>query len=85
MFDKIKLWWNGIKDWFSRSETIFLARFEAFVGFLVAVGAAFDWSPLLSLGFDTGINWKQAAFLGGLMFVKGVLVELARRRNAVDL
>lgn len=79
--------WKKFKDWSGWSEagSIVNARITAVLGFITAVIGALDWSPLLSLGIDTGINWVQVAFVGGLMFVKGVLDEIVRRYRAVDL
>lgn len=78
--------WNKIKDWFHHSETIFLARLEAFIGFILAVGVSLDWTQLMSLDFSNGIfNSKQVMFIGILMLAKGIITELARRRGATDL
>lgn len=77
---------SKIKKWFHSSETIFLARLETLVGFLLAVGASLDWSQLMSLDFSDGLlNNKQALAIGLIMIVKGTLLELARRRGATDL
>lgn len=80
-----KTWWGSIKSWFSNSETIFLNRIEVVAGIIVAGVATMDWSPLLSLGVDTQFNWQQLYFISGLSIVRGIVGEIARRRNTVDL
>lgn len=80
---KATTWWNEIKAFFKYSETIFIARLQMLAGLLTAVVAAVDWSPLFSFtGFDTGFTYKQTAWIGIGLFVKGIIDELARRRNA---
>lgn len=54
-------------------------------GFLIAAAGAMDWSPLLGLNVETGFSKNQAIWLGITTFTKGIIDELARRRNAVDL
>lgn len=78
-------YWDTAKAWFKRSETIFLARVEAFTGLVVAGISAMDWSPLLNLGVDAGMSLKQGVTLGGIMFAKGLVTEWARRRNTVEV
>ena len=80
-----KDFYNKIKDWFKRSETIFLARLEAASGFVIGAMNSIDWSPLLSLDFTHAFAWNQYSALGGIMLVKSIITELARRRNATDL
>lgn len=70
-----------IASWFKNSETIFLARAEVVVGFLVTAISAMDWSPLLAVGADTGFTWKQGCTIGSMLIVKGIISEWARRRN----
>ena len=76
---------NKIKAFFKNSETIFLARLESVAGIFWAVIEGMDWSAILSLDFTNALASRQAIFIGGILFVKGVLLELARRRNATDL
>lgn len=73
--------WFKLKGWFLHSETILIARATALVGFVTAAVGAFDWSPLLGLDVSTGFNQRQVVWLGGIMAVQGVAVELGRRRN----
>lgn len=75
--------WEELKSFFKYSETIFLARITALTGLLTVVFSSVDWSPIFSgLGVDTGFSWKQTTWLGVGIFIKGILDELARRRNA---
>lgn len=85
MFDTITNWWTGVKAWFKNSETIFLARAEVVVGFMIAVVGAMDWSPLLTFDISSGFDTTQLLVVGGMIIVKGVISEIARRRNATDL
>lgn len=83
MFQSIKLWWEDVKSFFKYSETIFIARLQALTGLVTAAAGAIDWSPVFNLlGVDTGFSWKQTTWLGIGLFVKGIIDELARRRNA---
>lgn len=80
----LRKWWEEAKAFFKYSETIFLARLTAFTGLLTAVAGSVDWSPVFNgLGLDTGFSWKQTTWLGIGIFVKGIIDELARRRNAI--
>lgn len=79
----IRKWWEEVKAFFKYSETILIARFQALTGLVMAVIGAVDWSPVFNLlGIDTGFSWKQTTWLGIGLFFKGVIDELARRRNA---
>lgn len=76
---------QGIKAWFKHSETIFLARAELIVGFMIAAMSAMDWSPIMGIGDVTGMTWRQGATIGSIMVAKGIISELARRRNTVEV
>lgn len=79
---KVSNAWQGIKDWFKRSETIFLARMEVVTGLVITAVSAIDWSPLWStVGTGTAFNWKQGVTIGAMLTFKGLLSEWARRRN----
>jgi hypothetical protein len=82
----MKTLWNKIKDWSGWSEagSIFVARLEVVVGFLISVFEGLDWSYLMSMDFSQGIN-KQVLFVGLLIIVKGLISEITRRHNATDL
>jgi hypothetical protein len=83
MLSRIKIWWEEVKAFFKYSETILIARAQALAGLIVATVGAVDWSPVFNLlGVDTGFSWKQTTWLGIGLFFKGIVDELARRRNA---
>lgn len=83
---KLKVWWEEVKAFFRYSETIFIARLQSLIGLVMAVVGAVDWSPVFNLlGMDTGFSWKQTTWLGIGLFFKGIIDELARRRNAPEL
>ena len=77
--------WESIKNWFSNSETILIARLETVTGFLIAALSAIDWTPLLSMDFSQAFSWNQFTVIGAILILKGLISEWARRRNAVDL
>jgi hypothetical protein len=85
-WEKTKVKWEKVKGWFNYSESIFLARAFAFFGTVVTTVASFDWSPLWSL-VGTGTNFTREQLIGiGISVVgSGILLEIARRRNATDL
>lgn len=76
-------YWQSFKAWFHYSETIFLARATMLSGFLLAVVGSMDWSPLTSIDFATDFKPKQLIGIGAVTLTKGVIDEVARRRNAV--
>lgn len=79
----LKLWWEEAKAFFKYSETIFIARVQSLIGLIMAVVGTVDWSPVFNLlGVDTGFSYKQTVWLGFGLFFKGIIDELARRRNA---
>lgn len=83
---RLKTWWEEVKAFFKYSETIFIARLQSLIGLIMAVVGAVDWSPVFNLlGMDTGFSWKQTTWLGIGLFFKGIIDELARRRNAPEL
>lgn len=76
--DKLHAFWDNVKAFFKRSETIFYARLQALSGFVLAVAGTVDWSVIKDWDFTTP---KQTAWLGfGLVF-NGIVTELLRRRN----
>lgn len=70
-----------IKSWFKYSTTLLLARATMLVGFLTAVFATIDWSPLMMLDWSTGFDWDQALKIGVGLFLQGMLIEWTRRRS----
>ena len=81
MFQTLKNWYNSLWNWLKNSGTILIARLEAVIGIIIAVGASLDWSPLFAAGVDTGFTWKQAISLGSIMIAKGIATEVIRRWN----
>lgn len=69
--------WQRIKKFFAGSETIFLARLQAFVGVVLTVVSTFDPSLLAPV---IGNKWFGPFLLGW-----GILAEGARRYRAKDL
>ena len=83
MLSRLNVWWEEVKAFFKYSETILIARLQALTGLIVATVGAVDWSPVFNLlGVDTGFSYKQTMWLGIGLFFKGIVDELARRRNA---
>lgn len=83
MLSKLNIWWEEVKAFFKYSETILIARLQSLTGLIMAVVGAVDWSPVFNLlGVDTGFSWRQTTWLGIGLFFKGIIDELARRRNA---
>ena len=77
--------WKRIKQFFSYSETIFLARLEVILGFLLAALSSVDWSPLFAAGSSPNFNWKTGLTLGIILIIRGLILEWARRRRDNDL
>jgi hypothetical protein len=74
--------WKTIKAWFKYSETIALVRLDVLIGFVLAVVATMDWSPLLSMDFSSGFSTNQLYALGFICVLRGVVGEIMRRRGA---
>lgn len=71
MMSKIRAWWEGVKNWFWRSETIAWARLQVLVGAIWTALSATDLSPLLNPKWMT--YW---------LIFSGVVTELLRRRGS---
>lgn len=71
MMDEIKAWWESVKNWFWRSETILWARLQVLVGAIWTALQATDLSPVLNPKLMT--YW---------LIVSGVITELVRRRGS---
>lgn len=76
--EKLSNFWESIKDFFKRSETIFYARLQTIIGFIIAVLGTIDWSQIQSWDFTTP---RQTAWLGIGLVVNGLVTEVLRRRN----
>jgi len=70
-------WWDNVLGFFKRSETIFLARVNALVGFLTSIVTLVD--PAL---LEQVLTPRTFAFY---MIGNGVLTEIARRLRAPNL
>ena len=82
----IKTSWEKLKVWFKRSETIFLARMTAIVGFVTAAVGQFDWAPLWSfLSTGTEFTSKQLLWIGVSIAGYGLTMEIARRRGTKEI
>jgi len=81
----VSTWWDEVKAFFKYSETILLARLTAITGLVTTAVGYMDWSPLLGLDLNTGFSKAQVMWTGGIVFIKGIIDEIARRRNALDL
>lgn len=81
---KLKATWEQLKNWsgWSVAGSIFMARMEAFSGFLIAVFGGLDWGPIISLDFTTPIKSTALLSLGVAMGLKSVIAEVVRRANA---
>lgn len=79
--ETLSKYWEAVKDFFKRSETILYARIQVIIGFIVGVLGAIDWSQISSWDFTTP---KQTAWLGIGLVVNGAITESLRRRNMND-
>lgn len=71
--------WNKIRAFFKDSETIAWARLQAALGFVVAVGAGMDWSPLVGLVSAGGFSKAQIIGLAITLAAQGAFTEIFRR------
>jgi len=77
--------WQRIKTFFKDSETIFLARAQALIGFVAAIAGAMDWGPLVGLASNGGFTRDQIVGLAVVLAVQGLLTEVLRRRRDPEL
>lgn len=77
--------WQRLVKLFKSSETLVFARFQALVGFLIAVGGSLDWSPLVGLFQGGGFSREQVIGLAITLTVQGIFTEYLRRRRAPNL
>jgi hypothetical protein len=76
--EKLSNFWESTKDFFKRSETVFYARLQTIIGFVLAVLGTIDWSQIQTWDFTTP---RQTAWLGIGLVVNGLVTEVLRRRN----
>lgn len=80
--------WTQIKNWsgWSTAGTIFLARMEILIGFVLAVLASLDWTSLLALAANGEAPSPQTIYTTAIILTaKGIITEIVRRWNATDL
>lgn len=83
MLNKIKSIYQSIKDWFKSSETIFLARLETLSGVVLGGAAGIDWTSLMAMDWSKVLTGDKTVWLtAGGMFIHGLILEIARRRNS---
>lgn len=73
--------WDVISGWYTESHVIVWARFQMFVGVVMAVFAQTNFASLVGSGWPTRQQW----ILAGLFFFQGVVTEFLRRLRADDL
>ena len=66
-------------------HTLLWARLEWIFGMVLAVLAAMSWEPLISLASAGGFTKGQVISLFVVLFVQGVVTEIARRYKADDV
>lgn len=85
MFNWIKNIYNKVWNWAKNSGTILVARLQTISGVLIGAIGAIDWTALLSYSIEPSYNWKNAAILGGTLALQGIIIELVRRANTVEV
>lgn len=75
--------WTNIKAWFNRSWSIFIARMEVLVGFLIGVMGGIDWSALINLDWRDAVYSKTNLLVAALIIIKGIVSEMGRRAGTV--
>lgn len=74
--------WDKMKAWFKRSETIFWARLQVFVGAVTAAVMALAADPAVNDAIHAILKPEYVPYY---VIGFGVLTEILRRRRAVDL
>lgn len=74
--------WDKMKAWFRRSETIFWARLQVFVGAATAAVMALAADPAVNDAIHAILKPEYVPYY---VIGFGVLTEILRRRRAVDL
>lgn len=75
--------WNDVKGWFNKSWSIFIARMEVLVGFLIGVFGGIDWSAIAQLDWYSAVYSKTNLLVAALIIIKGVVSEMGRRSGTV--
>lgn len=79
----LKTFWADTKAWFNKSWSIFIARMEVLVGFIVGAVGGIDWSALVNLNWYDAVYSKTNLLVAALIIIKGVVSEMARRSGTV--
>lgn len=74
---------NDIKAWFNRSWSIFIARMEVLVGFILGAAGGIDWTALVNLNWYDAIYSKTNLLVAALIIIKGIVSEMGRRAGTV--
>lgn len=86
MFEWLKTTYDNVWAWFKNSGTILLARLTTFIGFIVGVLGAIDWSSLSTyLSSPMGMTNTQLAWMGIAAFLQGIVIEVTRRSNTKEV
>lgn len=75
--------WNDVKGWFNKSWSIFIARMEVLVGFLIGVFGGIDWSAIAQLDWYSAVYSKTNLLVAALIIIKGIVSEMGRRSGTV--
>lgn len=75
--------WDDVKAWFNRSWSIFIARMEVLVGFLIGVFGGIDWAALTQLNWYDAVYSKTNLLVAALIIIKGIVSEMGRRAGTV--
>ena len=74
----------GVKKWFKRSWSIFIARLEVLAGVLTGALGGLDWTSLANLDWTHGVKNTGTLIVAGLLIVKGLVSEIGRRSGTVE-
>ena len=75
--------WTDIKAWFNKSWSIFIARMEVLVGFIIGAVGGIDWSALVNLNWYDAVYSKTNLLVAALIIIKGIVSEMGRRAGTV--
>lgn len=74
---------DKVKGWFKHAWSIFIARAEVFVGFIIGVVGAVDWAGYASFDFGAGFSHNQLFWFSIGLVIKGIVSEVGRRSGTV--
>lgn len=76
-------YWTDFKAWFNYSWSVFIARAEVLVGFLIGVFGGIDWNALLQMNWYDSVYSKTNLLVAALIIIKGIVSEMGRRAGTV--